>query len=93
MSEEEKRCCGSALALAHDAQPGVFSVKHAFFPVYERAMPATGPFRCLRCMRSPLSPIAGMARSYTNIRAVSSFGVASGAMKVSVKKQWLVAGG
>ena len=64
------------------------SVKHALFsPVYERAMPATGPFRCLRCMRNPLSPIAGMARSYTNSGAVSSFGVASGAMKVSVKNK------
>ena len=62
------------------------SVKHAlFFPVYERAMPAMGTFRCLRCMRNPLSPIAGMARSYTNIGAVSSFGGDSGAMKVSVK--------
>ena len=61
------------------------SVKHALFsPVYERAMPAIGPFRCLRCMRSLLSPIAGMARSYTNIGTVSSFGVASGTMKVSV---------
>ena len=26
MGEEEKRCCGDALALAHEAQPGVWGL-------------------------------------------------------------------
>ena len=43
------------------------SVKHALFsPVYERAMPAIGPFRCLRRLRILPPPIAGMAGSNTN---------------------------
>ena len=61
------------------------SVKYTFSPVYERAMPAIGPLRCQHRMRTPPPPIAGMARSYTNSGAVSSFGVASGAMIVRVK--------
>ena len=41
-----------------------------FFPVYERAVPAIGSFRCLRRLRILPPPIAGMVRSYTNIGAV-----------------------
>ena len=63
------------------------SGKYTFFPVYERAMPAIGLVRCLRRMRVPPPPIAGMARSYTNIGAISSSGAASDAMKVSVKNR------